>query len=168
MRMQTSPLGLLGAFGLKVQGKAPDQFGESIAPSVEVIDFYALASQSIKRTAQITAAGAVTDTITHVVPNDTIWRVFAVASGVNLNAADLAKSVNFAQFWEQPDGTAMPFFMGPGGGLATVADRWAPFVPGPIVTLGPGWKLRSVMTITAALIANASFEFSVLRQELDA
>lgn len=167
MRLQASPHGLLGLFQLKQEGRNPSQFGEQVLPVVDVLEQYALAYLDVTRANKITGAAATTDTQTITVPQGKVWKLRAIGQAVNLNAADLGKSVNFATYIDSPAGVGTPIFMGSGGGLATVADRVAPLTLGSDLWLPSGWKIRSVMTISAALAANASYDLWVLRTEID-
>lgn len=83
--LQSSPLGLLGLFRLKVLGRNPDGFGEDVIPVVEVSDFYgAPLLEAVGVSTAVAAAGSAT---TIPVPQGEVWRVHGVGARLDMTAA---------------------------------------------------------------------------------
>lgn len=88
MRLTAAPLGLLGAFALKVLGKNPDGFGDTVSPVVDVYDQYLQTTEN--RTIGAIGIGARTVSMTHTLPDRFCWRVLAIGVNFTLDAADIA------------------------------------------------------------------------------
>lgn len=92
-KLQTAPLGLLGAFQLKTLGDNPTLFGDRLQPVIEAMGFYGLASRSFQlATGNLTNPG---DTLTLTVPARQIWRVLCVSGRAVIGALDVNGFVGF-------------------------------------------------------------------------
>jgi hypothetical protein len=89
--LQKAPRGLLAAFGLKVLGKNPDVFADSVMGVADVYDQY-LSESELKTTGAIATLIAATTSIssTLLVPQGKCWRVLCDGIGFSINAADVA------------------------------------------------------------------------------
>lgn len=86
MKLTAAPIGLTGAFELKVTGDNPDQFNRELQPTVHVDDYYGLrALQELNTTGNLALNQ---DQLELVVPNGYIYRVHAVALRISNNATD--------------------------------------------------------------------------------
>lgn len=90
--LQKACIALAGALDLKVGGRNPDKFGDTVLPTVEVFDQY-LAGEELQRasTAAFNLAIAATNAAANLsVPPGKAWRVLGAGLASNVNVADAA------------------------------------------------------------------------------
>lgn len=166
MDLQKGPLGLLGAFALKVTGRNPNQFGGVVTPVVDVYDQY-LAQSELGISAATVATGLnafVASTFT--VPASKAWRVFGASIQVSLDAADVAIAASPRFQVRSPDITKaliVPVLQPP----TVNTDRNCGFYTNPPLFLPSGWSLVLRYQFSAALTVTENAQFAVLRQEID-
>src|SRR5262245_52030444 len=103
--LQKGPLGLLGAFALKVLGQNPTAFGDTVVPVADVYDQYLATSELVMVRLQPTIAiGASSATATFPVPPGKVWRLIAASIGSTLNAADAAFTSQAQVALQSPNG----------------------------------------------------------------
>lgn len=89
----TSPLhklpdGLLGAFNLKTTGQAPNEYGDTLAPTTEMLDFYLRDLLAVSVTAGTVTAPS--DAVSVTVPAGVMWRLLSIGLAIQPDAADAA------------------------------------------------------------------------------
>lgn len=168
MQLQKGPIGLLGAFALKVLGRNPTQFGDTITPTIDVFDHY-LSSGELQRVGQTITIGigALTANADQTVPNGKVWRVLGIGAAFVINAADagLAFASHFSV--KSPGGvTLTQIFSANSVGSST--GRTVGFYAGRPLTLPGGWAINFVHTASGAGPTVATAVASgVLVQEFD-
>lgn len=169
MKLQKSPIGLLGAFALKVLGRAPDKFGDTVLPTVDVFDLY-LAKSELKgvQTAAfvINIGGSIVNSPDLVVPNGKVWRVLALSTFTTLNIADTA--LVFSSWFMAISPTVVTIALDSRVAVGYGTGRNAGYCPsfGPLV-LPAGWILRAGVGSSAAVTVATSSAFNCLVQEFD-
>lgn len=169
--LQKSPLGVLGAFALKVLGRNPDKFGDTVLPTADVYDQYLLQTELQM---QIVSAGitvaAFSNASVLLVPPGKIWRVLSVGTqGATITGADLALVWAVIISAINPAGTQAVVTTGVLVGSAPIGAvrGHGLYLPRPLVLPG-GWGLRFQFS-TSAAVANAnSIQNVALYQEIDA
>jgi hypothetical protein len=156
MDLQKGPLGILGWFSLKVTGRNPPGFGDSVVPVVEVGDNYLATSELQLQIATTNLSLATFNGTTFTVPNGKCWRLIAASWAVGLNAADVAlrsfcDNVIVAQ--NDQAGGILP---------RAVGATWRPpiFVPS-------GWTVAVTMITSGAITVAVPRIASVMYQEVD-
>jgi hypothetical protein len=145
LRLQKAASGLLSFFELKVDGGNPDNFSNTVVPTVEVAEFYAAAIQSVAiANGNVQNPG---DAIVAAVPAGSAWRVRGVGFDLTLAAATTGL-----------DGAGGSIFYDPGSGggvlyeahsiqKITAANAWrmsgGTVFPRPFVAL-PGTRILYV------------------------
>lgn len=161
MRLQTAPIALLGALGLKVGGSNPAEFGEQLTPTFNGDDFYGLNwLQQDLATGNLQNSG---DELTLTVPANQAWRVHVAGFRASLNAAD--KIAAFLSFRLNASAVNVPFTADNGsilGIAAAFAGSWALGIRlAPPVLLPPGAIIAATLGTTIGAAAR-SCSLSVL------
>lgn len=154
MNLQKAPLGVLSAFALKVIGRNPTEFGDTLVPTIDVYDQY-LVNQELTRvqTAAILLAATTSIGVLMPVPAGRIWRVLAVGTTGNNNVADGALLFDMlVQVTTPIGGAAVPIVNDRLGGSST--SKFGAFYLGRPLVLPAGWGLSFLLTTTAAAPAN--------------
>jgi len=168
VQLQKAPLGLLGAFALKVLGRNPPQFSDVVVPTADVYDQY-LATQELQ---QLTVAGnanlAASNTRTFTVPNGKVWRLIGAGAQIGLNVADVALKSIITVNIQSPNGGLPDGLIGSGvtdtGGAAFRAFGLALRPP---IFLPSGWIVGLGLNTSAALTVAVPMQGTVLVQEID-
>lgn len=169
MDLQKGPLGILGWFALKVTGRNPPAFGDSVLPVVEVGDNYLATSELQLQTAQPNIGiGASSATSTFAVPQGKVWRVIGAGLVGGTNIADVAFTSLIAIYVKSPNSgvISVPIASGakdPGG--QSLRQFGATFRP-PIF-LPSGWSLQVNITFNNVLTVAAGQNVGVMLQEFD-
>lgn len=169
MQLQKGPIGLLGAFALKVLGRNPPAFGDSVVPIVDVYDQYLnQGEQQVKSSAVALNIGVPFLNVTFTVPTSKCWRVLGAGGFVSLNAADAAL---IAQVGigilspADPLNSALVFAQYPpqlGANGRTIGTSFRP----PLF-LTAGWQVSFGFTFSGNITAAGSATGTLLVQEFD-
>ena len=167
--LQKGPLGLLGAFALKVLGRNPIGFGDTVVPVADVYDQYLATSELQVKIVNGATALATFNSQSSTVPQGRVWRVAAVNCLAAMNAADIAlvslvgvavlspNSAPFScQLCVQPSG--------PGPGLL---QRAASAICRPPLFLPSGWSLQAFMYSSGPITVAGTLQLAALIQEFD-
>lgn len=168
MKLQTAPIGLLGAYGLKNNGANPPEFGDAVTPTVEVSDHY-LATQGLVRasaTFNLAIAG-LNNSVNVSVTAQKAWRVLAAGISATINVADAALQFDYALFVNQPGLTPpVPFATGQMVG-STLNKNGAVYLGRPLF-LPAGWAIvASIYARAAGPSVAVACVGSALVQEFD-
>jgi hypothetical protein len=167
MQLQKGPLGILGWFALKVTGRNPPGFGDSVIPVVEVGDNYLATSELQIQRQAVALLLAVNTGATFVVPNGKIWRLIAAGAFGTNNAADNAL-VSVDQFaLQSPLSTvfSVPIVM---GNYQTGANgRGCAGTFRPPIFLPSGWTVAWSRNQSAAVTVTANIQVGIVYQEFD-
>lgn len=168
MQLQKSPVGLLGAFALKVLGRNPPQFGEAVQPVVDVYDQYLSQGElrgMVQSGATIVGNPVVQQTLS--VPRGKCWRVIGAGGFVSVNVADVALIYQGTIAIGDPTGSAeIPVFtynlpqLGVNGRNFGCTFRPPLFIPS-------GWNVAVTAVASANPTVAGTFIASVLVQEFD-
>jgi hypothetical protein len=166
MQLQKGPIALLGAFALKVLGRNPTAFGDSITPVVDVYDQYLAAGELQVSNQVLATALAAFNSSTFTVPNGKAWRVKGASLLGSLNAADAAfvsmQTVNIQSPNSSPNGCRIAAAQFP----ATAGPRAVGYV-GPPIFLPSGWKIVLELWTSAAITVTSNLQATVFFQEID-
>lgn len=165
--LHKSPLGLLGAFALKVLGQNPDKFGQTVGPVVDVYDQYLEPTEA--RVAASMAIGTRTISGTHTLPNRFAYRVLAIGVSMSLDAADAAITGTTITSMTSP--AVAGTIVEPGGtlvvngatGLFRSLGIW---LPRPFL-LTPGWSITQRVYMSANVTAATNVNFCMVVQPLE-
>jgi hypothetical protein len=167
MDLQKGPLGILGWFSLKVTGRNPPGFGDSVVPVVEVGDNYLATSELQLQIATTNLSLATFNGTTFTVPNGKCWRLIAASWAVGLNAADVALrsfcEIGIGSPNSAPNNVIVAQNDQAGGILPrAVGATWRPpiFVPS-------GWTVAVTMITSGAITVAVPRIASVMYQEVD-
>lgn len=165
MRLQKSPLGLLGAFLLKTDGRNPADFGETVVPTTDVTDHYVLPQQEIARATVTITGPAVGANVGLTVPQGEIWRVWGASMFWIHAAGDAALLAAPRISMLRPTATPVLYFPLTNGLNVTGAHNRVASVlnPRPILVTA-GYQLNSALTLSAAPGTPIDLEFCVLRE----
>lgn len=167
MNLQKGPLGVLGAFSLKVLGRNPTGFGDSVSPVVDVYDQY-LASGELQVNNQALATSlAAFNSSTFTVPNGKVWRLMGASLVGALNAADAALLSTLAVAIQSPNSTPQGCRVAAGQTIATAGARFVAAVFRPPIFLPSGFKVALELWTSAAITVTSNLQATVLVQEFD-
>jgi hypothetical protein len=130
-RLQTAPLGLLGALEMKVGGDNPSEFGALLQPTFEGAAFYLSKGMQIAQVATNHATIADGDLDTLPVPDGEAWWLWSVSGAIALAAGD-----SFDDAWQLYVG-----YQYPSAGGINLAINIGP--PAPTGALTAGVSLRA-------------------------
>lgn len=149
--LHRSPLGLLPLFGLQTLGRSPTQFGDLVAPVVDVGDMYG--ADRLTNAIVTGAAGASPRTLSLTSPFGSAIKLHAFSAEIVLGAGPAANA-NFTAIAQilDPVGNTSSIFSGAYlvGGIAYAAGTSLVVggqLPYPRV-IPPGWTLRIVWQFT--------------------
>jgi len=167
MDLQKGPLGILGWFALKVTGRNPPGFGDSVVPVVEVGDNYLATSELQIQRQAVALLIAVNTAASFTVPNGKVWRLIAAGSFGTNNAADNALvSVDQIALQSPSSGVfSVPIVFGAyqtGANGRGCAGNFRP----PIF-LPSGWIVTWSRNQSAAVTVTANVQFGIVYQEFD-
>jgi hypothetical protein len=77
-RLQKAPFGVLGLLELKVGGDNPTEFGGTLQPGADMLDYYTLDRSTVERATQSVQTDAQLATIS--VPTGQLWRIRAMSA----------------------------------------------------------------------------------------
>lgn len=169
--LQKAPLGLLGAFALKVLGVNPDFFGRTVVPIADVYDQYLATTElQIKQGSAVAAIGSGSEfPATFTVPAGKVWRVIGGSISGSLNVADAAINVQgtFGVISPNSGPTAAVLATGPimTGMQAGTRSFGCSFRP-PIF-LPSGWSISSGVLFSAVTTVVSTWLATALIQEFD-
>lgn len=165
MRLQKSPLGLLGAYALKTDGRNPPEFGESVVPTTDVTDFYLQPQMELARdTATITgpAVGAAAEL---TVGEGELWRIWGASLFFVLAAGDAAllSAPRLAILQPTaPEVLYLPLFTSTN--VTGAHNRvFSSMLPRPLL-MRAGLQLNAALTLSAAPGTPVTLELVVLRE----
>jgi hypothetical protein len=168
MQLQKGPLGLLGAFALKVLGQNPPNFGDTVIPIADVYDQYLATSElQIQRAAMATALATFTST-SFTVPAGKVWRLIAASMAGANNAADAALVSTDLIGLLSPNSTVFSVNIAQGA-----LQTGAAVIRGVAVTLRPpiflpsGWSISFGRSQSAAVTVTANVQVGCMYQEFD-
>jgi hypothetical protein len=165
--LHKAPLGLLGAFALKVLGRNPDKFGEAVLPVVDVYDQYLDTTEA--RVVGTMAIGTRTISGAHVLPSRYAYRVLAIGVSFSLDAADVALTATtitsmtspaVAGTVTEPQGTMV---VNGATGLFRSLGLW---LPRPFFLM-PGWQIIQRVYLSANVTAATNVNFCMVVQPLE-
>jgi hypothetical protein len=169
MRLQKAPSGLLGAFDLKVEGRNPDEFSDTVVPVVDVYDQYlALNSEVVPGSVLITNP-ATSNTVTHTVPQGQQWRLLAWGGDGVLAVADAALVIAWNTAVYGPGGIDTVMVQPHGnmtrGGDTNRAAAIGFVSPRPLL-LPSGWAIAASVQLSAAPAVSFQFSFDLMIQRI--
>lgn len=173
MQLQKGPIGLLGAFALKVLGRNPPQFGDSVTPTVEVMDQYLASGElDVQTTGNFDVAGT-SNNAQLVVPTGKVWRVLCAGITVTTNAADIVDGykVGIAVLPPAGSGSVVPLayqYTPPAPAGATLNGmRFGYYFPRPLF-LPSGWGILYQCDTDRAITTQVRPNGFLLRHQFDA
>jgi hypothetical protein len=166
VQLQKGPLALLGAFALKVGGRNPPAFGDTITPTIDVYDQYIATSElQVKNVVLATALSTFNQALMPV-PAGKAWRVLAASFFGSLNAADVALLTGIAIGALAPGG-ASSCNLASAFQEAGATPRSLAFTLRPPLFLPSGWQLAFAMFTNTAITVTSNIQCNALVQELD-
>lgn len=169
MQLQKGASGLLGWLALKVTGRNPPLFGDSVVPTIEVGDNYLLAGEFLTETVTgtFTTGNQDSSTMSFTVPNGKVYRVLSIGADLSLDAADKAFVASWAAFISlqgQGAGYIAASLMDPVG---NVGRAGALYLARPLL-LPPAARMNVFVRTGTVLSANATVHAYMVRQTIDA
>jgi len=167
VQLQKGPLGILGWFALKVTGRNPPVFSDSVVPVVEVGDNYLATSELQIQRQAVALLLAVNTGATFVVPNGKVWRLIAAGSFGTNNAADnaLVSVDQIALLSPLSTVFSVPIVLGP---YQTGANgRGCAGTFRPPIFLPSGWTVSWSRNQSAAVTVTANVQVGIVYQEFD-
>jgi len=167
VQLQKGPLGLLGAFALKVGGQNPTGFGDSVVPVAEVMDHYLATSEL--NSVVVNGLGGLVASVTRafVVPAGKVWRVIGAGMQVGLNAADVALKSNITIGISSPNGGLPGTIVLGGTDQGGAVFRSSGIVFRPPLFLPSGWSVQETFLTSAAMTVSVQVFGTLLYQEFD-
>lgn len=171
MQLQKSPIGLLGAFALKVLGRNPQAFGDTITPTVDVYDQYLAQGELKISTLSSNVNLATFNARSFTVPAGKAWRLIGLGGNYTPNAADVAVLGKLSGAITSPDSAPLAFITGSSGGGLAVAVGAAGVNFGqafrPPIFLPSGWSVAVTLVSATAWTVAAPFAAELMLQEID-
>ena len=166
-KLQTAPIGLLGALNMKVGGENPDLFGGRVTPSVDVLDNYLLDKEAVQGASVALAIGATNGVVPLAAPAGFIWRVLATSAILVVNAADVAINANVSiEVLPAGSPAACQVSNQPFVGLQ-LTQRHHGWYADRALLLPPGWSMQARVNLTAALTVAGTLVVEVYRQQIE-
>ena len=167
MDLQKGPLGVLGWFALKVTGRNPPGFGDSVVPVVEVGDNYLATSElQIQRAAMATLLATFTSQ-SFTVPNGKVWRLIAASMFGTNDAADAALTSVDTIALKSPNSTVFSVSIVHGANQTTANARGCAGTFRPPIFLPSGWGIAFSRSQSAAVTVSANVQIGCVYQEFD-
>lgn len=160
IRLTKAPIGILGTFDMKVEGRNPGFFGDVMTPVADLLDHYALldCSQQVDQT--VMAIGAKTVGATLTPPNGCTWRLIALSSDLTLAAADTAFTGNTIATLSTPGGfpgMALGYGALNKNGATGLLNSWGYYLPRPLLMpLGSTISFRTLMSANLTVAATVT------------
>lgn len=167
MDLQKGPLGILGWFALKVTGRNPTGFGDSVVPVAEVGDHYLATSELQEVNVVMPTLLQTTNGASLTVPNGKVWRVIAVSMAGALNAADAALLSQQNIGFQSPNGSPKSCLVVSTTPYAFTNQRGAAATMRPPVLLPSGWKIVYALNTSAAITVTSNIQCDAMIQEFD-
>jgi len=162
--LQMAPAGLLGAFDLKVTGRNPDRFGDTVFPMTDITDFYlAQLLQSVGTTNTI-AIGTTAGASVITVPAATVYRVLAISGEIVLGGADAALTATGITYVTPPVGSGAVYLPLTGAFTKVSTSLWLPGGRIEPLVLTSGWRLTVAGNLSGANAATWNLRAAVLVQ----
>jgi hypothetical protein len=165
--LHKAPLGLIGAFALKVLGRNPTEFGDVVTPVVDVYDQYLEVTES--RVVGAMGIGVRTISGTHTPASRFSWRVLAIGVSLSLDAADVALTGTTITSMTSP--AVAGTIVEPGGtlvvnGATGLFRSLGVWLPRPFF-LSPGWSITQRVYLSANVTAATNVNFCMVVQPLE-
>lgn len=168
MQLQKGPLGILGAFALKVLGRNPSQFGDSVTPIVDVYDQYLATSELISNVVGGNLNLAATNTRTFTVPAGKAWRLMGCGIDMGFNGADIAlKSIITVEVSSPNSGLPGTVLYSSGTDVGGAVARTGGVAFRPPIFLPSGWSINLKFSCSAAPTVAVPLFSTALYQEID-
>jgi putative lipoic acid-binding regulatory protein len=168
MQLQKSPIGLLGAFALKVLGRNPQQFGDQVVPVVDVYDQYlAIGELQILTGSGLATALAAFNSVSFTVPNGKAWRLKAASLIGSLNAADAAVVSVQTIALQSPNSAPFSVRLATRQDPANAGVRHVAWQSGTPIFLPSGWKVTFELWTVTAITVTSTLLTSALIQEIE-
>lgn len=170
MQLQKPPTGLLGWFQLKVGGRNPTAFSDTIVPTLEIGDNYLLQGEVAVETG-LGTNGAIGTTAAPqmqvTVPAGKLWRILAIGTDLGLAVADNAFDTAVQITFSMQSVSALIAHLSTNGAKSPGNGRYAAFYfPRPFL-LTAGNIIVLSQYFSAALTVAASQHYYILRQQID-
>jgi len=166
MQLQKSPIGILGAFALKVLGRNPQLFSEAVTPTVDVYDQYLATSELSVKATSANVNLATFNTSAFVVPNGKCWRLMALGGSFGPNVADIAIHRRLTFSLTGPGNANAVNIGGGADDTGALASSYG-FTLRPPIFLPPGWTVAVGLINSAAWTVAVPFNAAILVQEFD-
>lgn len=168
MQLQKGPLGILGWFALKVTGRNPPGFSDSVVPVVEIGDNYLATSElQIQRVAVTVGIGVSSGNNAFVVPSGKIWRLIAAGVFGGTAAADAAFRSVISIALKSPNSGVFEVPIAVSSYDGGNATRGLGYTARPPILLPSGWSISSSIFFSANLTVAANTQMGVVYQEID-
>lgn len=168
-RLQTAPLGLLGALGLKVGGENPDEFQKSLQPQLNALPFYLVGRTAIARGQTFNfAPDQTSEAFISPVLGGQMWRVLAVSAYPNVAAGDAAVDSQTSMFFEDQLGQRVTIANGSAvtASISSDARAFGVLLPEPFL-LPPSWRIGARSVLITAPASDWTLFVDVLLQAIE-
>jgi hypothetical protein len=168
VQLQKAPVGILGAFALKVLGRNPTTFGETVQPIVDVYDQYLGTSElQINVGSGLVTALAGYNAVSFTVPNAKAWRLKAASLIGALNVADAALVSTQTIGIQSPNSAPFLVRVATRQDPATTGCRHVGWQTATPIFLPSGWKVVFELWTSAAITVSSTLVTSAFIQEID-